>query len=61
MIVSERRLSDRVERSTRYYISSLPGDAKGILHAKRAHWRIENSLHWVLDMALGEKALSGPG
>ena len=40
--------------SVRYYLSSLPGDAKLIAEAVRSHWGIENSLHWVLDMAFRE-------
>ena len=28
--------------------------AQEIMRAKRAHWGIENSLHWVLDIALRE-------
>ena len=39
---------------TRYYISSLPADAQALLQAVRSHWGIENSLHWVLDMAFRE-------
>ncbi len=38
----------------RYFISSLPPNAKEIAHAIRRHWAIENSLHWVLDVTLGE-------
>ncbi len=41
-----------VER--RYYVSSLPPDATRIAHAVRSRWRIENSMHWVLDVAFGE-------
>lgn len=40
--------------SVRYYLSTLPGDAKPIAEAVRSHWGIENSLHWVLDMAFRE-------
>lgn len=40
--------------SVRYYLSSLPGDAQPIAEAVRSHWGIENSLHWVLDMAFRE-------
>ena len=39
-----------VEQETRYYISSLPADAKQIAAAVRAHWGVENGLHWVMDM-----------
>ncbi len=30
-----------------YYISSLEADAALIAHSIRAHWSVENSLHWV--------------
>lgn len=46
----ERRFADKTERETSYYISSLPPKASLILNAIRCHWRIENSLHWVLDV-----------
>jgi predicted transposase YbfD/YdcC len=54
LIVSERRIGDRVETQERYFISSLPNDPERILHAKRSYWGIENSLHWVLDLAFNE-------
>lgn len=38
----------RVER--RYYLSSALLDAKTFAAAVRAHWGIENRLHWVLDV-----------
>ncbi len=39
---------------TRYFISSLPNDAKLLADSIRQHWGIENSLHWVLDVAFCE-------
>lgn len=42
--------------SIRYYISSKDLDAKEFAHAIRAHWLIENSLHWVLDVKMNEDA-----
>jgi predicted transposase YbfD/YdcC len=53
---AERRLGDDVTVKTRYYISSLAGDARQVLAATRSHWGIENSLHWVLDVAMNEDA-----
>lgn len=38
----------------RYVLSSLPPDATQLLEATRRHWRIENGLHWSLDVAFGE-------
>jgi predicted transposase YbfD/YdcC len=51
---AERHLPEMTEVETRYYISSLKGDAKQALHVKRTHWSIENALHWVLDIAFRE-------
>lgn len=38
----------------RYYISSRNLSAKSLAEAVRAHWRIENALHWVLDVTFRE-------
>ena len=40
----------------RYYVSSLPPDAKLLAFAARAHLGIENSLHHVLDVVFREDA-----
>ena len=39
-------------RETRYFISSLPAEAAHLARIVRGHWTIENSLHWVLDVAM---------
>lgn len=55
MIQAERRSGEkRAQLQTHYYITSLPNDAALILGARRAHWGIENQLHWVLDVAFRE-------
>ena len=38
----------------RYFISSLPPTVKKLFQAIRAHWGIENGLHWVLDLYFAE-------
>ena len=53
-IVSQHQIGDTLEVQTRYFISSLPADPKLILKAKRSHWKIENQVHWVLDIAFRE-------
>jgi predicted transposase YbfD/YdcC len=53
-IVSQRQLGEKLEVQTRYFVSSLPADAKAILKVKRSHWKIENQVHWVLDIAFRE-------
>ena len=37
-----------------YYITSLAPNADRLLQAIRDHWGIENSVHWVLDVAFNE-------
>jgi predicted transposase YbfD/YdcC len=54
MVEAERQIGDETTCETRYYISSLSGDAQEFGQAVRAHWGIENSLHWVLDIAFRE-------
>jgi predicted transposase YbfD/YdcC len=43
-----------VQESTRYYVSSRVLSAKEALASARAHWSVENGLHWVLDVAFRE-------
>ncbi|BAX60971.1 ISAs1 family transposase [Burkholderia stabilis] len=54
MVEATREMGDTKATERRYYVSSLPADAARIAQAVWAHWRIENSMHWVLDMAFGE-------
>lgn len=49
-VASRTELKDRCRFETRYYISSAPLTAARAAEAVRGHWRIENSLHWVLDI-----------
>lgn len=55
MVESERSVGGQeASRERRYYISSLEADAKQLNRVIRSHWSIENSLHWVLDIAFRE-------
>ncbi len=54
LVESERLVAGHNSVDTRYYISSLPNQAARLLTATRAHWGIENRLHWVLDIAFRE-------
>jgi predicted transposase YbfD/YdcC len=42
--------TDKIERETRFYITSLVWLAHQMGPVIRSHWAIENSLHWVMDM-----------
>jgi predicted transposase YbfD/YdcC len=46
--------SGKTETETRFHISSLDAGADVANRYVREHWGIENSLHWVLDVAFRE-------
>lgn len=50
MVESAREIGDKIERETRFYITSLAWLACQLGPVVRSHWAIENSLHWVMDM-----------
>ncbi|WP_096595559.1 ISAs1 family transposase [Calothrix sp. NIES-2098] len=54
MVESVRELDGETTVETRYFISSLEDNAQKFANSIRSHWGIENSLHWVLDVALNE-------
>ena len=54
MVKTRVERKGKVSEEARYYISSLAADAKLLNHAARAHWGIENQLHWRLDVVFNE-------
>lgn len=53
MVRARVTTGDKVTEETRFYITSLT-DVQTFSKAVRAHWGIENSLHWCLDVTFGE-------
>ena len=53
-VVTSREVNGKESSEMRYYISSRRGSGRMFLGATRTHWGIENSCHWVLDVAFGE-------
>ena len=57
MVEETREIGKKISTECRFFISSLPADAKKIAKAVRAHWLIENALHWTLDVVFDEDNL----
>lgn len=53
-ITSSREVKGKATNETRYYISSLGDTAAGFNQHIRAHWGVENKVHWSLDMVFNE-------
>jgi predicted transposase YbfD/YdcC len=47
-------VAGRLRAETRYFVSSRALAANEAAAAIRAHWAIENRLHWVLDVTFGD-------
>jgi len=54
LVAATREIKEQSTTELRYYLSSLPPDAVRAAQAVREHWSVENSLHWVLDVAFRE-------
>lgn len=54
MVESEVEQAGKTSLMRRYYLSSANLDAERFARSVRIHWRIENSLHWVLDTTFDE-------
>ena len=65
MVETRVERNGSIEQERRYYLSSTKLDAKAFAAAVRAHWGIENRLHWVLDVVFHDdlarlRSLNGP-
>jgi predicted transposase YbfD/YdcC len=54
MVESVRRVKGKCSIERRYYLTSLTPDIDAFATAVRAHWGIENPLHWCLDVIFRE-------
>jgi len=50
MVESTREIDGKIQQETRFYITSLVLLAHALGPMIRAHWAVENSLHWIMDM-----------
>jgi predicted transposase YbfD/YdcC len=53
-VIRTRTIQDQTSLETCYFISSHPYHASTIKKAIRSHWRVENNLHWQLDISFNE-------
>ena len=56
VVQSHRRLWNKDTAETRFFLSSLRVEASTFAGYIRAHWGIENQLHWCLDVVFKEDA-----
>lgn len=54
MVDRTREIRGKTTTERHYYITSLQPDVEKLAGTIRAHWEIENNLHWVLDVAFDE-------
>jgi predicted transposase YbfD/YdcC len=53
-VTASRETAGKVSLETRYFLMSQAFSAERFAAIVRAHWGIENGLHWVLDVTLNE-------
>jgi len=53
-VISEVTRKGQTTTECRYFIESIENNAELFARAVRSHWGIENSCHWVLDVAFRE-------
>ena len=55
-IQAERQVGRKKSHESRYYICSRVTSAADLLEGTRAHWGVENNVHWILDVVFDEDA-----
>ena len=53
-VIRTREVNGKVTTEAAHYLLSTPLSAERFGEVARAHWGIENSLHWVLDVVMNE-------
>ena len=54
MVVSHREIGGQTTTEKRYFLTSIDDSAKEFARTVRDHWKVENSLHWSLDVTFRE-------
>ena len=54
IVESQRIFKNHSTTETRFFLTTLKSNAKEFAKAVRAHWEIENTLHWSLDVCFRE-------
>lgn len=55
MVESKVKRGGKLAHERRYYLCSARLDAVTFARAVRAHWGVENRLHWVLDVVFDDE------
>ena len=53
-VIRTRTIQEQTSTEICYFISSHPYHSSTINKAIRSHWRVENNLHWQLDISFNE-------
>lgn len=54
MVYRERTVNGKTSQELMYFISSLPPKVRNLAKHIRDHWKIENQMHWSLDVTFAE-------
>ena len=54
MVYRYRESSDKQSEEVSFFVSSLPPKVRALAGHVRAHWGVENALHWSLDVTFSE-------